>query len=67
LVENEAQLASNNPAVVRKTLLPNLAITSALTIWVQQFNSVAIDNTQDRWLSDKIFCGHAVSPLRFVW
>ena len=46
MVLQQTQLASDDPAVVREALAPNLPITAAFAPGMDEFDPVGIDNTQ---------------------
>lgn len=53
MVEQPAQLAANDPTPVGKPLSANLGIRSTFTHGVDQFNAVAVDDTQQARFDQK--------------
>src|SRR5215212_2906233 len=54
MIQHKTKFAANNPTPIGFTLFPNLLVTTSFSTRVQQFNTIAIDDTDKRWLGHKI-------------
>ena len=48
VIQHEAELAADNPALIRLAFLADLPCTAPLPSWVQQFNAITVNDADQR-------------------